>query len=52
MNVATEMPLPFVFTDSAAGKVKELIEKKAIRTEAARVCHGWRLLGFPVRLYL
>jgi iron-sulfur cluster insertion protein len=28
MNVATEMPMPFVFTDSAAGKVKELIEEE------------------------
>jgi iron-sulfur cluster insertion protein len=26
MNAATEMPMPFVFTDNAAGKVKELIE--------------------------
>jgi len=28
MNVATEIPLPFVFTDSAASKVKELIEEE------------------------
>ena len=28
MNVATEMPLPFVFTDNAANKVKELIEEE------------------------
>jgi iron-sulfur cluster insertion protein len=28
MNVATEMPLPFVFTNSAAAKVKELIEEE------------------------
>jgi len=28
MTVTTEMPDPFVFTDSAAGKVKELIEEE------------------------
>jgi len=28
MTVATEMPDPFVFTDSAASKVKELIEEE------------------------
>ena len=28
MNAANEMPLPFIFTDSAAGKVKELIEEE------------------------
>lgn len=28
MNVASEMPLPFVFSDSAANKVKELIEEE------------------------
>ncbi|SBT03679.1 putative chaperone involved in Fe-S cluster assembly and activation; hesB-like [Candidatus Accumulibacter aalborgensis] len=28
MNAATEIPLPFVFTESAAGKVKELIEEE------------------------
>lgn len=28
MNAATEMPSPFVFTDSAANKVKELIEEE------------------------
>mgnify|MGYP000751144734 FL=1 len=26
MNAVTEMPTPFIFTDSAAGKVRELIE--------------------------
>ena len=26
MNAETEMPMPFVFTDNAAGMVKELIE--------------------------
>ena len=25
MNAVTEMPIPLVFTDSAAGKVKDLI---------------------------
>ena len=28
MNAATEIPLPFVFTESAAGKVKALIEEE------------------------
>jgi len=28
MNAATEIPMPFVFTDSAASKVKELIEEE------------------------
>ena len=28
MNTATDMPMPFVFTDSAASKVKELIEEE------------------------
>lgn len=28
MNTAIEMPMPFVFTDSAASKVKELIEEE------------------------
>ena len=28
MNVATEIPMPFVFTDSAAGNEKELIEEE------------------------
>ena len=28
MNAATDMPLPFVFTDNAANKVKELIEEE------------------------
>lgn len=28
MNTATDMPAPFVFTDSAANKVKELIQEE------------------------
>ena len=28
MNTAAEMPMPFIFTDSAANKVKELIEEE------------------------
>jgi iron-sulfur cluster insertion protein len=28
MNAVTEMPMPFVFTDSAASKVRELIEEE------------------------
>lgn len=28
MNAVTEMPSPFVFTDNAAGKVRELIEEE------------------------
>jgi len=28
MNAVTEMPSPFIFTDAAAGKVKELIEEE------------------------
>jgi iron-sulfur cluster insertion protein len=28
MDTVTEMPMPFVFTDSAASKVKELIEEE------------------------
>lgn len=28
MNAATEMPLPFIFTDAAAAKVKDLIEEE------------------------
>ena len=28
MNTATDMPMPFVFTDSAASKVKSLIEEE------------------------
>ena len=28
MNAVTEMPSPFIFTDSAASKVKELIEEE------------------------
>ena len=28
MNAITEMPSPFVFTDNAAGKVRELIEEE------------------------
>ncbi len=28
MNIATEMPLPFIFTDSAASKVKDLIDEE------------------------
>ena len=28
MNAVTEMPAPLVFTDSAAGKVKQLIEEE------------------------
>ncbi len=28
MNAVTEMPLPFVFTDDAVGKVRELIEEE------------------------
>ena len=28
MDAATEMPMPFVFTDSAASKVRELIEEE------------------------
>lgn len=28
MNAVSEMPLPFVFTDNAANKVKELIEEE------------------------
>ena len=28
MNAVTDMPTPFIFTDSAAGKVRELIEEE------------------------
>ena len=28
MNTAAEMPMPFIFTDSAANKVKELIDEE------------------------
>ena len=28
MNAVTEMPSPFIFTDNAAGKVRELIEEE------------------------
>ena len=28
MNIATDLPLPFVFTDSAANKVKDLINEE------------------------
>lgn len=28
MNAATELPMPFIFTDNAANKVKELIEEE------------------------
>lgn len=28
MNTVEELPLPFVFTDSAAGKVKDLIDEE------------------------
>ena len=28
MNAVTEMPAPFVFTDSAAGKVRQLIDEE------------------------
>src|ERR1035437_4430167 len=28
MNTSTDMPLPFIFTDSAASKVKNLIEEE------------------------
>ncbi len=28
MNTATDMPLPFVFTDNAASKVKDLIQEE------------------------
>ncbi len=28
MNTATDMPLPFIFTDSAAAKVKDLIDEE------------------------
>ena len=28
MNAVTEMPAPLVFTDNAAGKVKQLIEEE------------------------
>lgn len=28
MNAVTEMPMPFVFTDNAASKVKDLIEEE------------------------
>ena len=28
MNAFTEMPLPFVFTDNAVGKVRELMEEE------------------------
>ena len=28
MNAATELPMPFIFTDNAANKVKDLIEEE------------------------
>jgi len=41
------MPSPLVFSDSAANKVRQLIdEERQSRAQAARVRHRRRLLGF------
>ena len=37
MNAVTEMVSPLVFTDSAAGKVKELIEEEGNFSMASRL---------------
>ena len=37
MNAVTEMPIPLVFTDSAAGKVKDLIIEEGNRDLKLRV---------------
>ena len=48
MNAETEMPMPFVFTDNAAGKVKELIEDEGNPELKLRVfvtgggCYGFQ----------
>jgi len=53
MNAVTEMPSPLVFSDSAANKVRQLIDEEGnAERQAARVRHRRRLLGLPVRFYL
>lgn len=51
-NIQTEMPLPLVFTDSAAAKVADLIAEEGNFDLKLRVFAGRRLLGFPVRLHV
>ena len=53
MNAVTEMPAPLVFTDSAANKVKELIDEEGNAELKLRVfVTRRRLLRLPVRLHL
>lgn len=48
-----EVPAPLVFTDSAADKVKQLIEEEAQPgVEVARIRARRRVLGLPVRFHL
>ena len=49
---ATEIPPPLVFTDSAANKVKQLIDEEGTQAQAPRVRERRRLLRLPVRLHL
>ena len=53
MNAMTEMPAPLVFTDSAADKVKALIEEEGNPELKLRVfVTRRRLLRLPVRLHV
>ena len=52
MNAVTEMPSPIVFTDSAASKVKELIEEEGNPQLKLRVfCNGWGVLRLSIWLH-
>ena len=46
------MPVPLIFTDAAAGKVKQLIEEeKNDKLKATCFCLRWRLFWVPVWLH-
>ncbi len=53
VTTATEMPLPFVFTDAAADKVKQLIDEEGNPELKLRVfVQGGGCSGLPVWLHL
>ena len=53
MNAVTEMPAPLLFTDSAAQKVRELIDEEGNPALKLRVfVQGGGLLRFPVRFHV
>ena len=53
VSVVDDMPPPLVFTDSAAAKVKDLVDEEGNPELKLRVfVQGGGLLGLPVRLHL